>query len=187
MINAVIEPPSPAALPPKYAGFNVRMIASAIDMFMVTLVALPVIDYMMPPVEADIFAPAMVPENTQDLPKLIGAMLKIVIDNHLIERAAFSNFAQLFFIALYTLGFWFRYNNTPGKMLLRLEIRDHKTYELITRPQAVLRFAGYLVSFIPLSLGFIWIAFNKKHQGWHDKIAGTIVIVKPKKNKNKMP
>jgi uncharacterized RDD family membrane protein YckC len=25
-------------------------------------------------------------------------------------------------------------------------------------------------------LGFIWIAFDKRKQGWHDKLAGTVVI-----------
>jgi uncharacterized RDD family membrane protein YckC len=25
-------------------------------------------------------------------------------------------------------------------------------------------------------LGFIWVAFDKRKQGWHDKIAGTVVI-----------
>ena len=25
-------------------------------------------------------------------------------------------------------------------------------------------------------LGFIWILFDSKRQGWHDKLAGTVVI-----------
>jgi len=27
-----------------------------------------------------------------------------------------------------------------------------------------------------LYLGYIWIIFDGQHQGWHDKIAGTVVI-----------
>ena len=27
-----------------------------------------------------------------------------------------------------------------------------------------------------LSVGFLWAAFDRKRQGWHDKIAGTYVI-----------
>jgi uncharacterized RDD family membrane protein YckC len=27
-----------------------------------------------------------------------------------------------------------------------------------------------------LSLGFLWLAFDRKRQGWHDKIAGTYVL-----------
>jgi uncharacterized RDD family membrane protein YckC len=29
---------------------------------------------------------------------------------------------------------------------------------------------------IPLFLGFIWVAFDARKQGWHDKLAGTLVI-----------
>jgi hypothetical protein len=36
---------------------------------------------------------------------------------------------------------------------------------------------GYLVSNI-FYLGFIWVAFDGKKQGWHDKIAGTVVIIR---------
>ena len=27
-----------------------------------------------------------------------------------------------------------------------------------------------------MSLGFLWIVFDQKRQGWHDKIAGTYVV-----------
>jgi uncharacterized RDD family membrane protein YckC len=32
------------------------------------------------------------------------------------------------------------------------------------------------VSGLALSIGFLWIEFDKKRQGWHDKLAGTYVI-----------
>ncbi len=38
------------------------------------------------------------------------------------------------------------------------------------------RYLGYFASTIPLCLGFLWIAFDKRKQGWHDKLAGTVVI-----------
>jgi uncharacterized RDD family membrane protein YckC len=31
-----------------------------------------------------------------------------------------------------------------------------------------------------VGLGFIWIAFDAEKQGWHDKIAGTVVVQLPK-------
>jgi len=34
----------------------------------------------------------------------------------------------------------------------------------------------YLISKLALYLGFIWIAFDRRKQGWHDKIAGTVVV-----------
>ena len=43
---------------------------------------------------------------------------------------------------------------------------------------AFLRSVGYLVSSFVFCLGFIWIGFDSKKQGWHDKIAGTVVIIR---------
>jgi uncharacterized RDD family membrane protein YckC len=31
----------------------------------------------------------------------------------------------------------------------------------------------------PMCLGFLWIAFDKRKQGWHDKLAGTVVVRTP--------
>jgi uncharacterized RDD family membrane protein YckC len=42
--------------------------------------------------------------------------------------------------------------------------------------RALLRYLGYYVSLIPLSIGFLWAAFDKRRQGWHDKIARTYVV-----------
>ena len=47
---------------------------------------------------------------------------------------------------------------------------------------AFLRAVGYLVSGALFNLGFIWVAFDKRKQGWHDKIAGTVVIIKEHQN-----
>jgi len=41
---------------------------------------------------------------------------------------------------------------------------------------AFLRWVGYLISGIPFFLGFLWVVIDRKRQGWHDKIAGTIVV-----------
>jgi hypothetical protein len=46
----------------------------------------------------------------------------------------------------------------------------------LTWGQAFLRYLGYLVSAAVFSLGFVWVSFDSKRQGWHDKIARTYVI-----------
>jgi len=43
---------------------------------------------------------------------------------------------------------------------------------------AFLRSVGYIISSLFFCLGFIWVGFDKKKQGWHDKIAGTVVIIR---------
>ncbi len=39
----------------------------------------------------------------------------------------------------------------------------------------VLRYIGYFLSALPLDFGFLWIAFDARKQGWHDKLASTVV------------
>lgn len=65
---------------------------------------------------------------------------------------------------------------TPGKMILGLQVVSEDGAP-ISFGTAFLRSVGYLVSNI-LYLGFIWVAFDKRKQGWHDKIAGTVVILR---------
>jgi uncharacterized RDD family membrane protein YckC len=46
--------------------------------------------------------------------------------------------------------------------------------------RSLLRFLSYWISAIPLFLGFFWVLWDPKRQGWHDKIAGTQVMYIPK-------
>ena len=45
---------------------------------------------------------------------------------------------------------------------------------------AVVRALACLLSMVMAGLGFFWIAFDADKQGWHDKIAGTVVVKLPK-------
>lgn len=64
---------------------------------------------------------------------------------------------------------------TPGKMLLGLRVIQ-ASGEPMTPGIAFLRWVGYLISGLLLCLGFLWVAIDRRKQGWHDKIAATVVI-----------
>ena len=51
-----------------------------------------------------------------------------------------------------------------------------------TLTQLVIRYLGYFVSTIPLGLGLLWVGFDRRKQGWHDKMANTVVVRPAKKN-----
>ncbi len=78
--------------------------------------------------------------------------------------------------ALAVIVFWVYKSATPGKMIIKAEIVDAKTFGKPTTGQFIGRYFGYYVSTIPLFLGLLWVAFDKRKQGWHDKLAGTVVI-----------
>lgn len=64
---------------------------------------------------------------------------------------------------------------TPGKMLFRLRVVT-ASGQPVTTGTAFLRWTGYLISGLFFFAGFLWIAFDRKKQGWHDKIAMTMVV-----------
>jgi uncharacterized RDD family membrane protein YckC len=64
---------------------------------------------------------------------------------------------------------------TFGKMIFGLQVVQ-STGEKMTIGVGFLRWVGYIISAIVFYMGFIWIAFDGKKQGWHDKIAGTVVV-----------
>jgi uncharacterized RDD family membrane protein YckC len=41
---------------------------------------------------------------------------------------------------------------------------------------ALSRWVGLWISFVVCFAGVIWVAFDARHQGWHDKIARTLVV-----------
>lgn len=72
--------------------------------------------------------------------------------------------------------FWLYKSATPGKMVLKLKVVDATTGNVLTVGQAIGRYLAYFLASIPLLLGIIWIGFDNKKQGWHDKLANTVVI-----------
>lgn len=75
--------------------------------------------------------------------------------------------------------FWRRLGATPGKILLDCRVVDADTLAGLSLKAAVIRALGYVVSALPIWLGFVWIAFDKRKQGLHDKLAGTLVLHDP--------
>ena len=65
---------------------------------------------------------------------------------------------------------------TPAMRRLGLAIVDATTGAPIGFGRAALRYLGYVLSALPCYLGLIWAAFDGRKQGWHDKIAHTVVI-----------
>jgi uncharacterized RDD family membrane protein YckC len=80
------------------------------------------------------------------------------------------------FPAIAVILFWIYRQATPGKMAFSARIVDAETGGRPSNKQLIGRYFAYFVSTIPFGLGLIWVAFDKRKQGWHDKLAGTFVI-----------
>lgn len=95
------------------------------------------------------------------------AVLQIII-------IALAGLAVLLFIPAYFVLFWVLVGATPGKHILGLKVMRTGSQRL-SWGRAIVRFVGYWISALPLFLGFLWILVDTRRQGWHDKLAGTIV------------
>jgi len=81
--------------------------------------------------------------------------------------------------AVYCVALWALKGSTVGGIVCGL-----KVVRLDDRPVdwtvAIVRGLGGFLSLAVAGLGFIWVAFDKERQSWHDKIAGTAVVQAPK-------
>jgi uncharacterized RDD family membrane protein YckC len=76
---------------------------------------------------------------------------------------------------LYYVVAWSKSGQTIAKSVLGIKVVGADGQSL-SFGKAFLRYVGYIISAVLLSLGFLWIAFDKKRQGWHDKIASSYAI-----------
>lgn len=64
---------------------------------------------------------------------------------------------------------------TLGKRIMHIKVINASGDRMSFKQSAIRNFCKIL-SYIPLSLGFLWLIFDRNRQGWHDKIGGTFVV-----------
>jgi uncharacterized RDD family membrane protein YckC len=97
---------------------------------------------------------------------------------YFVPLIAASNVISTGVTVVYSVFFWAWRGQTPGKMLLNIKVlRGDGTN--ITAGYALLRYLGYIVCFLMVGIGFLWIIFDSRKQGIHDKIADTVVVKLP--------
>ena len=151
-----------------YAGFWRRFVAYSIDSFIIfvaflILMIVAGIAYFTGAVSND----SQILIDELNNPERLGPIGMVIL-----------SFYIFLFIAYFTF-FHGLSGRTPGKKLLVLQV-VHTDGSPISFGTAFLRSVGYLVSSLlfTVPLGYIWAAFDKKKQAWHDKIAGTVVIIR---------
>jgi uncharacterized RDD family membrane protein YckC len=87
-----------------------------------------------------------------------------------------QNLVSFLLTATAVIIFWRFRSATPGKIAIGAVIVDAKTGNAPSTSQLIGRYIGYFVSMLPLMLGLIWVGIDKRKQGFHDKLAGTVVI-----------
>jgi uncharacterized RDD family membrane protein YckC len=164
----------------EYAGFWRRTVAMLIDGVLLTIVSYAILIPMLlgSLSSADITALQGVNSYTLDpvtgrpipSPELMSAM------GHIMSQL-FAGLGIVFLVqAAYFVTLWTIRGASVGQLILGVEIRTEGDGRRIGFWRACLRYIGFLISGWALLIGFIWVAFDARKQGWHDKIAGTLVV-----------
>ena len=135
--------------PIEYASFWDRAIATLIDSVLIMIITLPL-------------TTAIYGEVPMDGYTYLQGGWDLVI-NYLLPAVA-------------VMFFWLYKSATPGKIYMKIIIVDSKTGDKPSFGQYIVRYIGYIVSILPLGAGIFWILYDTRNQGWHDKMAGTLVI-----------
>ena len=82
----------------------------------------------------------------------------------------------LVIVAVYNIVLWAWLGGTLGQRAMGMEVRRESDGRRVGFWRACLRYLGYIVASIPFAIGIFWIGLDPRKQGWHDKIAGTVVV-----------
>jgi uncharacterized RDD family membrane protein YckC len=148
-----------------YVGFWKRFVAFLVDSVLVSL--------LLAPIGPLIFGVRPLHTESLSMEAIVAALQPEDVLQVLLHSSNLLNYG-LTFIAV--MVFWFYRSATPGKIVVNAMIVDAQTLGKPSTGQFIGRYLGYFVSTIPLFLGLIWVAFDPRKQGWHDKLAGTVVI-----------
>ena len=108
-----------------------------------------------------------------------------IIDGVVISLASFAIFRftssllgspGILIIWLYYCLFTGLKGQTLGKMALGIKVVDEQGNIPGLARAALREVPGKIVSFVAFCLGFLWIIWDERKQGWHDKIARTCVV-----------
>jgi len=141
------------AHPPATAGFGVRTLAYLVDALLLSFVggAFP---YLL--INTATTAPSGNPG----------------------QQVTTSGGGSLLVSLIYFVLFWssFGGGRTLGMRLFRLKVVREEDLGQVGVLSAFVRWIGLWLSFALCFVGVIWVAFDSRHQGWHDKIARTLVL-----------
>lgn len=98
-----------------------------------------------------------------------------------VTRRVFPSSGQLLllFWLTYHIVMWSWKGTTIGGIVLGLKL-IRTDGQPLGYPVAIVRGLSSIFSALPLCLGFLWVAWDKDRQSWHDKIAGTTIIKVPR-------
>jgi uncharacterized RDD family membrane protein YckC len=168
------ETPTPRE--PEYVGFWMRFLAFLVD----SLVALVILSPIMLALYGGGYFGKLAAEwaalsaSTGDPYAMINALQALNRPDS--ASSALTDIRVGIGFAITVILFWRFRGATPGKMLVGAKIVTADTLAQPSTGRLIGRYLAYFVSIFSGFIGFLWIAFDRRKQAWHDKLAGTVVV-----------
>ena len=154
-----------------YAGFWIRLWAHVIDSVLIALITIPAV------ISVYGYNYLILSDVLVFLDPFPGALFFLdPFSGDLFFLGPMDFFITVVLPGTAVVLFWVYRQATPGKMAISAKIVDAVTGEKPSTGQCIGRYFAYIPSTLVFFLGFIWIAFDARKQGWHDKLAGTVVV-----------
>jgi len=178
MISQPMQSPPPPApmqqyqVPPapqtSYAGFWIRLLSRIVDGIIVGIPLSIILVIFIAISGAALNATSSSDQNTQNA--AAGLAGGVFLLYYLIAALT---------IAGYQVYFWGTSGQTIAMRLFHLKVVDANTGAPIGIGRAVVRWLMTIVNSWACYIGWIWVAFDARKQGWHDKVAGSVVLLIP--------
>ncbi|MCS6843377.1 MAG: RDD family protein [Caldilineales bacterium] len=154
----------------QYAGFVSRAVALLGDLLLIIAITILLAAMIRLPMQL-LFGIDIVQCEASSLPGLLG---QVVLQTCLVTRR-FQLILPLLVPPLYFSLFWSLGGQTPVQyaMGIRVVRLDGKRMDF---GRALLRYFSLYASLLPLGLGYLWVLWDNRRQGFHDKLAGTVVV-----------
>ncbi len=153
----------PQGMGPRFAGFWIRFVAVFIDGIITGIVA--------GGIGFSLLKAANIVCYSQD--PITGQLSNCTTDNPSLVVLAFVIWIGLPFMYMWIM--W-GLGGTIGQRALGMRVVDATTGQKIGIVRGFVRLLGYIIASIPFALGLMWAGWDPRKQGWHDKIASTVVL-----------
>lgn len=159
----------------RYAGFFIRLLASLIDTFVMTLPIAVVVYFLS---DGAWFDFAQYQQNMQAA--LVGSTKALETQP---QTSMSWEFLFEGLVLFTTIIFWRRWMGaTPGKHFVGIKVVDKDSFEVVTTKESIIRIIGYFVTGFLFFIAIALMIFRKDKRTLHDMLANTAVIYDDKKD-----
>ena len=156
-----------------YGDVYPRAVAAGIDLAVLFFVLNDLFHYITESIYSYV-DPALVTQIRQETSAV--KMMSLLWNSNFMGLWALNSLIQLIIIGILIVSMQVIWGTTLGKWLIGLKIVRAGTHAPVEKWRFIVRYFAYIVAALPLMIGIFWASFNKERRGWHDFIAGTVVL-----------